>query len=80
MLRKTPRGIKVKDTVNGFYSNSNSQMYSLQSPITNSNLQYDDEFNDSLINLDGNFEMQYGSVKSASYYQMDETSNSQFQF
>lgn len=74
--RKTPRGQKIKETVNGFYSNSNSQMYSLQSPLANSNLQYDDEFNESL----GNYGTQYGSINSTTYFQMDENSNSQFQF
>ncbi|RNA34976.1 PHD finger 10 [Brachionus plicatilis] len=78
---KAVRGQKIKDSVNGFYSNSNSQMYSLQSPMTNSNLQFDDELNDSLMNYEANnYETQFGSVNSTPYFQMDEASNSQFQF
>ncbi|CAF0800235.1 unnamed protein product [Brachionus calyciflorus] len=78
---KTPKGFKVRESMNGIFSNSNSQMYSQQSPMTGSNLQYEDDFNESLMNYETSYELHYnGNSTSRPYFNMDETSNSQFQF
>lgn len=83
---KTPKSQKMRESMNGYYSNSNSQLYSQQSPMTGSHLQYEDEFEDSLMNYESNYELHYNgnTTTSASdakpYFYVDEASNSQFQF